>query len=66
MIGYVIGREYGYWLLLRYGGYLWITESRIKLGQRLFLRHGGKTSFSRNSFLLAARVSSRSVGAPGQ
>ena len=39
---YVIGREYGYWLLLRYGGYLWITQSRIKLGQYLFLRHGGK------------------------
>ena len=32
MIGYVIGREFGYWLLLRYGGYLWITESKIKLG----------------------------------
>jgi membrane protein DedA with SNARE-associated domain len=42
MIGYVIGREFGYWLLLRYGGYLQITESRIKLGQYLFLRHGGK------------------------
>jgi membrane protein DedA with SNARE-associated domain len=42
MIGYVVGREFGYWLLLRYGGYLWITESRIKLGQYLFLRHGGK------------------------
>jgi membrane protein DedA with SNARE-associated domain len=42
MIGYVIGREFGYWLLLRYGGYLWVTESRIKLGQYLFLRHGGK------------------------
>jgi membrane protein DedA with SNARE-associated domain len=42
MIGYVIGREFGYWLLLRYGGYLRITESRIKLGQYLFLRHGGK------------------------
>jgi membrane protein DedA with SNARE-associated domain len=28
--------------LLRYGGYLWITESRIKLGQYLFLRQGGK------------------------
>jgi len=42
MIGYVIGREFGYWLLLRYGRYLWITESRIKLGQYLFLRHGGK------------------------
>jgi membrane protein DedA with SNARE-associated domain len=42
MIGYVIGREFGYWVLLRYGGYLRITESRIKLGQYLFLRHGGK------------------------
>jgi membrane protein DedA with SNARE-associated domain len=42
MIGYVIGRGFGYWLLLRYGGYLRITEGRIKLGQYLFLRHGGK------------------------
>jgi membrane protein DedA with SNARE-associated domain len=42
MIGYVVGREYGYWLLLRYGPYVGITESRIKIGQYLFLRHGGK------------------------
>jgi len=42
MIGYVIGREFGYWLLLRYGPYLRITESRIKLGEYLFLRHGRK------------------------
>jgi membrane protein DedA with SNARE-associated domain len=41
-VGYVIGREFGYWLLLRYGNYLRLTESRIKLGQYLFLRHGGK------------------------
>jgi membrane protein DedA with SNARE-associated domain len=40
MVGYVIGREFGYWVLLRYGFYLRITESRIKLGQYLFLRHG--------------------------
>jgi membrane protein DedA with SNARE-associated domain len=45
MIGYVIGREYGYWLLLRYGSYLRITESRIKLGEYLFLRHGTKIIF---------------------
>jgi membrane protein DedA with SNARE-associated domain len=45
MIGYVIGREFGYWLLLRYGGYIRITETRIKLGQYLFLRHGGKIVF---------------------
>lgn len=42
MIGYVIGAQFGYWLLLRYGGYARITEARIKLGQYLFLRHGGK------------------------
>jgi len=42
MIGYVIGREFGYWLLLRYGSYVRITESRIKLGEYLFLRHGRK------------------------
>jgi membrane protein DedA with SNARE-associated domain len=41
-VGYYIGREFGYWLLLRYGFYLRITEARIKLGQYLFLRHGGK------------------------
>jgi membrane protein DedA with SNARE-associated domain len=41
-LGYLIGRNFGYWLLLKYGGYVWITEARIKLGQYLFLRHGGK------------------------
>jgi membrane protein DedA with SNARE-associated domain len=41
-IGYYIGREFGYWLLLRYGFYWRINEARIKLGQYLFLRHGGK------------------------
>jgi membrane protein DedA with SNARE-associated domain len=45
MIGYVIGREFGYWLLLRYGNYVRMTQSRIKLGQYLFLRHGGKIVF---------------------
>ena len=29
-IGYVIGREFGYRLLLRYGPYVRVTESRIK------------------------------------
>lgn len=41
MIGYAIGAQFGYWLLLRYGFYLRITEARIKLGQYLFLKHGG-------------------------
>jgi membrane protein DedA with SNARE-associated domain len=41
-LGYLIGRGFGHWVLLHYGSYVWITESRIKLGQYLFLRHGGK------------------------
>jgi membrane protein DedA with SNARE-associated domain len=41
-IGYVVGREFGYRLLLRYGPYVRVTESRIKLGEYLFLRHGRK------------------------
>lgn len=41
VIGYAIGAQFGYWLLLRYGFYLRITEARIKLGQYLFLKHGG-------------------------
>ena len=45
VIGYAIGRKFGYWLLLRYGNYVRMTASRIKLGQYLFLRHGGKIVF---------------------
>src|SRR5215472_19373493 len=45
ILGYVLGRVFGYWLLLRYGGYVRMTEARIKLGQYLFLRHGGKIVF---------------------
>jgi hypothetical protein len=36
---YVIGREFGYRLLLRYGSYVGLTTGRIKLGQYLFLRY---------------------------
>jgi membrane protein DedA with SNARE-associated domain len=39
-VGYLIGRQFGYRLLVRYGGYLRITEGRIKLGEYLFLRSG--------------------------
>ena len=42
MIGYVIGHKFGSWLLLRYGHYVGLTTGRIKLGQYLFLRYGGK------------------------
>lgn len=44
-IGFWIGREAGFSLLVRYGPYIRITERKIKLGQYLFLRHGGKVVF---------------------
>lgn len=45
IIGYLIGAQFGYWLLLRYGSYVRITETRIKLGQYLFLKHGAAIIF---------------------
>jgi membrane protein DedA with SNARE-associated domain len=44
-IGYAIGRRFGYRLLLRYGHHLRMNARRIKLGQYLFDRHGGKVVF---------------------
>lgn len=44
-IGFLIGRRFGYRLLLRYGNVFRLTTARIKLGQFLFLRHGGKMVF---------------------
>lgn len=44
-IGYWIGREIGFRMLLRFGSYVGLTEGRIKLGQYLFQRHGGKIVF---------------------
>jgi membrane protein DedA with SNARE-associated domain len=50
--GYWLGREFGYPLLLRYGRYVGLSERRIKLGQYLFLRHGGKVVFFGRFFAL--------------
>ena len=44
-IGYWIGRRAGFPLLLRYGARVGLDERRLKLGQYLFLRHGGKVVF---------------------
>ena len=41
-IGYLLGREFGFRLLVRYGQYVRLTARRIKLGQYLFLKHGWK------------------------
>jgi membrane protein DedA with SNARE-associated domain len=44
-IGYLIGRFVGIALIMRYGRYVRLDEPRLKLGQYLFLRHGGKIVF---------------------
>ena len=44
-IGYWIGRAGGYRLLRRYGRYIRLDERRLKLGQYLFKKHGGKVVF---------------------
>jgi len=46
-LGYLIGRRIGFPLLLRYGARIGATEARLKVGQYLFLRHGGKVVFHR-------------------
>jgi membrane protein DedA with SNARE-associated domain len=43
--GYWVGREFGFPLAYRYGRYVRLNEKRLKLGQYLFLRHGGKIVF---------------------
>jgi membrane protein DedA with SNARE-associated domain len=42
---FALGRAYGYRLLRRYGRYIHLDETRIRIGQYLFLRHGGKVVF---------------------
>jgi len=43
--GYWVGREGGYRLLRRFGRYVHLDEGKLKLGQYLFRRHGGKVVF---------------------
>src|SRR5712691_8818966 len=44
-LGFWVGREGGYRLLRRYGRYIRLEERRLKLGQYLFMKHGGKVVF---------------------
>jgi membrane protein DedA with SNARE-associated domain len=44
-MGYWVGRRWGLSLLLRYGRYIHLDERKLKLGQYLFMRHGGKIVF---------------------
>lgn len=44
-VGFWVGREGGYRLLRRYGHYIRLDERKLKLGQYLFIKHGGKVVF---------------------
>ncbi len=44
-IGFWVGREGGYRLLRRYGRFIRLDERKLKLGQYLFSKHGGKVVF---------------------
>src|SRR5436305_10564588 len=44
-LGFWVGREGGYRLLRRYGRFIHLDERKLKLGQYLFLKHGGKVVF---------------------
>lgn len=37
-----LGRRFGYKFLLQYGARIHLSRSRLKIGQYLFMRHGGK------------------------
>ena len=43
--GYWIGHRYAYAAVLRYGSRIGLSEPRIKIGQYLFRKHGGKVVF---------------------
>ena len=45
VIGFWIGRRFGSQLLKRYGDRLGLTEGRVKIGQWLFARYGGRFVF---------------------
>jgi membrane protein DedA with SNARE-associated domain len=45
IVGFWIGRSFGHRLLMRYGARLGFTEGRIKIGQWLFDRYGGRFVF---------------------
>jgi membrane protein DedA with SNARE-associated domain len=61
-VGYVIGRRFGHSMLLRYGHLVRIDMKRIKLGQYLFARHGGKVVFFGRVGVFGARFSGASPG----
>jgi membrane protein DedA with SNARE-associated domain len=45
MVGFWIGRRFGHQVLMRYGARVGFTEERIRIGQWLFVRYGGRFVF---------------------
>jgi membrane protein DedA with SNARE-associated domain len=41
LLGYVLGSKGGYRLVVRYGHFVRLDERKLKLGQYLYLKHGG-------------------------
>lgn len=62
-IGFWIGRAAGYPLALRYGSYIGLTESRLKLGYYMFSRHGGKIIFFSRFIAILRAISAFLAGA---
>jgi membrane protein DedA with SNARE-associated domain len=54
--GYWIGHRFGLSVLLRHGSRIGLDEARLKLGQYLFIEHGGKIVFF-GRFVPVLRVS---------
>lgn len=44
-LGYWAGRRFGFPLLLKHGRYIGLDQPRLKVGQYMFRRHGGKIVF---------------------
>ncbi len=63
IIGFCIGRSFGFWLLTKYGGTIGMNERRIKLGKYLFLRYGGAVVFLGRFVALLRALASFLAGA---
>jgi membrane protein DedA with SNARE-associated domain len=64
-IGFWVGREFGTSLLSRWGYLIGLDERRRKLGQYLFVRHGGKIVFFGRFVALLRAFAALLAGANG-
>jgi undecaprenyl-diphosphatase len=44
-VGYLIGRKFGYGVVDRFGKYFFFDEKRLRMTERFYENHGGKTVF---------------------